>query len=255
VIDLHCHVLPGIDDGPQTFEQSVHMARLAADAGVRTMVATPHVSWDYPNRAVTIAELVAALNVRLAEEDITLDVRGGAEIAVTRISDLDNEEIAALSLGGGPWLLVEPPFVATVLGLDTLFHGLLESGRQIVRAHPERCPAFQRDHPALHRLVDAGVACSITAGSLVGRFGGEVRRQALEFVREGLVHNVASDAHDDRSRPPGLAHELEQAGLKPLTEWVTEAVPTAILNGDPLPAAPPFSLPPRARRPWWRLSR
>jgi protein-tyrosine phosphatase len=252
VIDLHCHVLPGIDDGPQTFEQSLQMARKASAAGIRTIVATPHVSWDYPNDAATIARLVRALNTRLADEGIALEVRPGAEIAVTRISDLDAGEIDALSLGGGPWLLVEPPFVTTVLGLDTLFHGLLQGGRRIVLAHPERCPAFQRDHPALHRLVDAGVACSITAGSLVGRFGGEVRRQAVEFVREGLVHNVASDAHDDRGRPPGLADELAQAGLKALTEWATEAVPAAILSGEALPPAPPYAPPPRARRAWWR---
>ena len=86
--------------------------------------------------------------------------------------------------------------------------GLRARGHEVVLAHPERCPAFHRDLDALARLTASGVVCSITAGSLVGRFGRDVQRFALALVEAGLVHNVASDAHDATRRPPGLADEL-----------------------------------------------
>ncbi len=105
-------------------------------------------------------------------------------------------------------------------------------------AHPERCPAFQRDPPTLERLVRAGLLTSVTAGSLGGRFGGEARRLALALAREGLLHNVASDAHDAVNRTPEIAAELERAGLAPLAPWLTGAVPAAILDGGEIPPAP-----------------
>ena len=250
MIDLHCHILPGIDDGPATIEESVAIARVSAAGGVRTIVATPHVSWDYPNDAGTIARLVDEVNERLIQEQIALTVRPGAELAFTRIADIPDSELAQLDLGGGGWLLVEPPFTPAVTGLENVIAGLRARGHQVLLAHPERCPAFHRDRDALVRLASSGVACSITAGSLVGRFGREVRRFSLSLVADGLVHNVASDAHDAVRRAPGLAAELHEAGLDGLREWTTEAVPQAILDGQRLPPRPPEAevTPPRERR-------
>src|SRR5271163_1297670 len=118
MIDLHCHVLPGIDDGPRTLEESLALARAAADGGVHEIVATPHVSWDHPNEAADIAQRVDALNGHLRDAGIEVRVRPGAELAFTRIADIPEEELAALTLGGGPWLLVEPPFTPSVVGLE-----------------------------------------------------------------------------------------------------------------------------------------
>lgn len=104
----------------------------------------------------------------------------------------------------------------------------------------------------LESLVHAGALTSITAGSLVGRFGGEVRRFALELARAGMVHNVASDTHDLARRQPGIAAELEQAGLGPLADWLTQAVPAAILDGGEIPSQPAIALPDLqpSRRAW-----
>jgi protein-tyrosine phosphatase len=254
VIDLHCHVLPGIDDGPETIEGSVALTRAAVAAGIDTLVATPHVSWRYPNDADTIARLVDEVNARLATERVALEVRPGAEIAMTRLVDIEPAQVARLGLGEGPWLLVEPPFTAAATGLDTILLDVQRRGHRIILAHPERCHAFHRDPRMLRSLARAGVLTSITAGSLVGRFGEEVRRFTLQLVQEGMIHNVASDAHDHTRRPPGIAKELEQVGLGPLTEWLTQGVPAAILAGEeipPRPAVPPPSIEP-ARGPWWR---
>jgi protein-tyrosine phosphatase len=238
VIDLHCHVLPGIDDGPRTIAGSLALARAAADAGVRTLVATPHVSWHYQNDAEAIGGLVEELRALLAAEGVQLDLRAGAEVAMTRVDELEDAELARLRLGGGEWLLLEPPFSPIVTGLQEIAQEVRRRGNRVLLAHPERCPAFHRDPRMLGSLVRSGVLTSITAGSLVGRFGGTVRRFALRLVQEELVHNVASDAHDLADRAPGIAGELEQAGLAPLQEWLTEAIPAAILDGGPIPARP-----------------
>jgi protein-tyrosine phosphatase len=255
VIDLHCHVLAGIDDGPETIDGSVALARAAAAAGTRTIVATPHVSWHYANDSATIAQLVAQTNAALAEAGVDVTVLGGAEIAITRAADLPAQELAALTLGGGPWLLVECPFTSVAIGLDELILELGEAGHGVVLAHPERSPAFQHDPQMLESLVRSGVLTSITAGSLVGRFGGTVSRFALGLMEAELVHNVASDAHDHEQRRPGMAEELRDAGLEAMTEWLTSGVPEAIIAGrDSLPPRPriDFSKLATARDPWWR---
>lgn len=250
MIDLHSHVLPGIDDGPETIEGSLVLARTAAAAGTRTLVATPHVSWRYPNDADTIARLVDELNERLREEGTPLEIRPGAEIAMTRAAEVGEAQLARMSLGGSPWLLVEPPFTPVVTGLDALVLDLQRQGHRIVLAHPERCPAFQRDRRMLESLVRSGVLTSITAGSLVGSFGGHVRSFALQLVNDELVHNVASDTHDPVRRPPSIAGELEEAGLGALADWLTVQVPAAILDGGEIPTRPEIAAPVRRASRW-----
>jgi len=113
---------------------------------------------------------------------------------------------------------VEPPFVAVLTGLDTLVEDLQSRGYHVVLAHPERCPALQRDRSMLERLVASGALASVTAGSLAGRFGRTVRRFSLELVRDGLVHNVASDAHGHTQRPrrlPSSYARLDSARWRP----------------------------------------
>ncbi|HVR06230.1 MAG TPA: CpsB/CapC family capsule biosynthesis tyrosine phosphatase [Solirubrobacteraceae bacterium] len=264
MIDLHSHVLPGIDDGPADIAGSLALARVAAAGGTTVLVATPHVNWRYRNEPEGIAARVQELNGRLIAEQVRtadgtqLQVRPGAEIALTLVGELDPAQLSALSLGGGPWLLVEPPFAPVAANLDGILRELQDRGHRLVLAHPERCPAFQRDRSLLRRIVRSGVLTSVTAGSFAGSFGGEARELALALAREGMLHNVASDAHDAVHRPPTIAPELEQAGLAPLRVWLTEQVPGAILESAEVPPRPAAAVvevdePQRSSR--WRLLR
>jgi protein-tyrosine phosphatase len=253
VIDMHCHVLTGIDDGPPTIEGSLALARASAAAGTRTLVATPHVSPRYPNDPATIARLVDELRARLASEGIDLDIRAGAEIAMTRVVDLTPAQLARLTLGGGEWLLVEPPFTTASSGIGEIVTDLQRRGHRVLLAHPERCQAFHREPGLLEELVHAGALSSITADSLVGRFGDTVERFALGLIHGGLAHNVASDAHDNVNRPPGVVAQLERSGLAGLSEWLTQAVPSAILNGGEIPPRPELAPAKGTASRRWRL--
>jgi protein-tyrosine phosphatase len=247
VIDLHCHVLPGVDDGPETLADSLELCRAAVAAGTDTIVATPHVSWDWPGvTSHVIAEGVERVNDALHAEGIDLEVRPGAEIAMTRAGDLSDEELGALRLGGGPYLLIECPYSPASAGFDAILHSVAERGHKIVLAHPERCPAFLRDQPRLQGFVDAGMLTSLTAGAFAGRFGRDVGRFARKLLEDGLVHDIASDGHGaGMRRPPSIGPELEEAGFGESADWHARAVPLAILDGTPLPPAPP---PPAPRK-------
>jgi len=249
VIDLHCHVLPSIDDGPDTIEGSLAIVRTAASTGTHTIVATPHVNRLYRNDAATIAGLVDELGRQVTNGGLAVEIRTGAEIALTRLDGIRPDELRRLGLGGGPWLLVEPPFTPVATSLDAILLELQRDGHRVVLAHPERCMAFHRNPEMLRTLVREGFLTSVTAGSLIGQFGEEVRAFALEMAHAGLLHNVSSDAHDQIQRPPGIAAQLRQAGLEPLTEWLTQIVPAAILSGEEhIPPRPSITVSPSTPR-------
>lgn len=250
MIDLHCHVLPGVDDGAPTVEDSLAIVRAAAAEGVKAIVATPHVSARYPNEATTIARLVDELRARLVAEGVSVEIHAGAEISDAAVAQIDPAQLERLRLGKGGWLLLEPPFRPAAPALTRLVDNLLGCGYGVVLAHPERCPAFHRDPAMLESLVRAGVLTSVTAGSLIGRFGGDVRSFALDLAEAELLHNVASDAHDLNRRPPGIAAQLGRTGLADLAGWLTQEVPAAVLAGAQIPRRP--ARPPAGGRGRWR---
>jgi protein-tyrosine phosphatase len=255
VIDLHCHILPGIDDGPVNLDFSVAMARAAEEAGIVVMVATPHVRSDHPNEPARIEAGVRELNSALAVEDVELRVLPGGEVSLQKATELDDEVLSALCLGSGDCLLVESPYRSIDIDLEGILWDLQARGFRPLLAHPERCPIFQRDPSRLARLVNGGLLCSITAASLAGRFGTTVRRFSLELLYDGLVHDVASDAHDHLHRPPDLLAGFESAeadipGIRGQASWFTVTSPVAMLTGKALPARP--DPPPRAPMSRWR---
>jgi protein-tyrosine phosphatase len=247
VIDLHCHVVPGIDDGPATMDEAVALARRQAELGVTTIVATPHVGYDWPdNDAARIAAGVAETNAALAAAGVAVEVVAGAEVALSRAVDLDDAELAALRLGGGPWLLLEPPHGPSAAGVEQAIVSLAHRGHRLVIAHPERCPAMLADPPMVERLVAGGALCSVTASALTGRFGRPGARMARDLVARGLAHDVSSDAHGvGPRRPPGMREHVEQAGFGTLADWLCRDVPAAIVAGGPVPARPPVAPPAR----------
>lgn len=251
MIDLHCHILPGIDDGPADLEGSLAMAREHVARGTSTVIATPHVSWDYPTTTDEITAGVATVNAALREEGIPLEVLAGAEVALTRAVDLSPEQLAGLRLGDGPWLLLEAPISVDSPGVEGLVGIVQSRGVRVLLAHPERCASFHTDPDLLARLVAGGCLAQVTANALTGFFGRTVQAAARRYVDAGLVHVVSSDSHDATHRSPGMVREMDEAGYAPLTEWMGEQVPRSLLAGIPYPPRPAFQ-PVAPRRRWFR---
>jgi protein-tyrosine phosphatase len=234
MIDLHCHLLPGIDDGPVDFDGSLALARAQVDAGVRTVAVTPHAIERFPTDGETIARGVKQLRARLETARIALEVLPGAEVDLLHAHELDDEELVLLTPGGGRWLLLEAP-ISSIAPLEAGVARLHQRGFKLLLAHPERAPTLQRDPRMLGRLVRAGVRTQITAGGLAGQFGKAVQRFALEIIDAGLAHTFASDSHDVTRRPPGMRAPLERMGLGDHAELLCQDHPARVLAGERLP--------------------
>jgi protein-tyrosine phosphatase len=256
VIDLHTHVLPGLDDGPGTLAGSVALAEVAAHGGTRTMVATPHLRADHPGvRLAELGERAAALTAQLAARGLPLEVVPGAEVDLDGAARLSDAELALATLAGnGRDLLVETPYGPLGADFEPRVLELAGRGFRITLAHPERNPTVQERPDAIGRLVERGVLVQLTARSLGSRGAtGAVARLLLE--RE-WAHVLASDAHAVDWRPPDLGVRLRQAaGALPHAtaelEWMVSGAPRAILDGRALgerPARGRRSLRQRLRR-------
>lgn len=252
MVDLHCHVLPGVDDGPRVLASSLAVCRAARDDGTRTLVATPHVNPDYPDvTAALIQELVRVVNRALRVDDIDVTVRTGAEVALSRVGELSDLELDLLALGGHRYLLIELPWTTAAPGAVAALRALASRGHGIVLAHPERSPMVQNDRALVSELIDEGMLCCLDVGSLGGDADRRTRATAWELLASGLAHAIASDCHDAARRPPRLKSMLEAVGLTPdEIDYFAREAPEAILNGGAM--APPPAVEDRRRRHWLR---
>ena len=255
-VDLHSHVLPGIDDGPATMIDSLAMALVAAGAGTRVLAATPHVRSDHPEvRIEELAGRVADLNGRLAERNVDLSIVGGGEVALTEALERPVEELRLVTLAGnGRDLLVDTPHGPLPSSFETLVLAVAGRGFRVVLAHPEHNPDFQREPERLGALAEAGVLLQVTAGSFTASRKAAWRKLAERLLREGWAHVLASDAHSASWRPPVLGDGIQAAEravpeAAGELEWMARDVPAAIVAGGELPERPARpSAPARARR-------
>jgi protein-tyrosine phosphatase len=234
MIDLHAHILPGLDDGPATPEAAVEMARVAVASGTRAIATTCHVGYMHGLGPDEIGSAREALRERLAREGVELELLAGGEVAPDRLPDLDDAALRALTLGGGRYVLLECPFGPVDGPMDRLVADLQSRGFGVLLAHPERSATFQRDPDRLAGLVERGALAQVTTGSFAGTFGEIPRRAAVTMLERGLVQVLASDAHDARHRPPDL-RAVDGAIDAAQLEWMTVAVPEAIVSGGALP--------------------
>ena len=239
MIDLHSHILPGVDDGAATLQDSRELARRALADGVEAIAATPHVRADYPTSARRMQESVAALRRDFEAEGIALAVLPGGEIDLERLETLADEELAAFSLGGsGRYVLLEFPYRGWPLALEQTVFDLRLRGLRPVIAHPERSRDVQQRPERLAAAVAGGALVQVTAASLDGRLGRRTRAAAERLLEQGLVHVLASDAHGPEVREAGLlaaARALRDDGL---ARHLTTDAPAAIVAGEPVPSTP-----------------
>jgi protein-tyrosine phosphatase len=239
VIDLHSHVLPGLDDGARTIDDSLDIVAAAAADGIRVIAGTPHVRDDFPTPADAMERALRSVREAVAGAGLPVDVRGGGEIALERLDGLRDGELARFGLGGSPaYVLLEFPYFGWPLALPAIVLRLRSRGVTPVVAHPERNAEVQADPERLRPIVLAGALVQITAASVDGRLGKRPRATALDLVDRGLGHLLASDAHTPEIRGIGMSDAIDVLRNEELAHWLTEHVPGAILEGQPPPPRP-----------------
>jgi protein-tyrosine phosphatase len=257
MIDIHCHMLPGIDDGARDLGMALQMARIAAGDGITDVVCTPHIyPGMYDNDAAGIRAAVVALQAQLDAEGIALRLSAGADAHLVPELGAGLADGRVPTLAGSRYVLLEPPHhVAPPRFEDTVFE-LMASGLVPVITHPERLTWVETHHEVFVRLAERGCWMQVTAGALTGRFGKRVSYWADRFVCEGRAHILATDAHHPDRRPPLLAEARTAAEKLVGTEQATHMVLTrpAMILADQAAETAPALLAKAPRKPLGWLS-
>lgn len=256
--DLHAHILPGVDDGAKSPEDTLEMARVAAENGTKIILCTPHrrdvtENWSVPY----IRELLDEMNSRIEGEGIDLKFVLGMENHLD--IDLPDEYAngRALPINGSRYMLVEMPFFGRPNYIEDVMFRLQAQGVTPVLAHPERIQAFQQDPDLLAKFVEQGMLSQVTAGSLLGYFGGSTKKFTASLLRRNLVHIIASDTHfpsGPRSPklPPGVDAVANIVGEEKARMMVVDT-PKAVLENQPVKVDPPIEA--GDAKAWWQFWR
>ncbi len=224
MIDIHCHILWDIDDGPADFEGSMAMARVAAADGTRQLVATPHVHETLQPLDV-IAEKVSRLNEALQIENVDLEILSGGD----NLYNLGNKNLALYSINNTRYTLVEFPHThlpaqSSDAIFDAINHGLIP-----IITHPERNPSIVQNPKLIFEMVENGALVQLTAASLSGGFGQAAKACSRYLLKKKMVHFLASDGHSATRRPPTLS-----AGLKAATKIIGKDEARKLVFDNPM---------------------
>jgi len=243
LIDLHCHILPALDDGALDLPDSLAMARQAELDGITTICATPHIRDDHDVQIDELPARIAELQGELDRHGVEVRIAQGGEVSQLGADGLSDAHLRAVSLGGGGWILLEPAPGPIDAGFGELVGRLAARGARTVVAHPERHagPDFE---PLLHGLCERGCLLQWTAAFLAEGDAGTTSYMT-KLAADGLLHLLASDAHSSHGgRPMRLgqaAERLRELGFGALASWSVEEGPAAVLEGGTV-------TPPVARR-------
>lgn len=213
MIDVHSHIIPGIDDGSRSVEMSLTMAKQSVDAGVKHVVCTPHIHWGvFDNTRAEIASGFEALREAVERERIPLTLSWAGEVRIKEIIPqwLANDELPFIGKWKGkPVLLLEMPHSHVPAGLDQLLRWLQSSGVQPLLPHPERNRDVLKMPDKIQWLRNLGCLLQVTAGAITGRFGENVQSLSEQMLEADQVDVVASDMHDDVKRPNDMGEAFE----------------------------------------------
>ncbi len=237
MIDLHCHLLPGIDDGSPDLATSLEMARMAVADGIRTLACTPHIYPGlYENDAAGIRRRVAALQTELEHSGIALKLTFGADAHLTPELFGRVQRGTAPTLHGTRYFLLEPSHHVAPPRFEESVFNFTAAGYVPLITHPERLSWIEGHYSVVESLARSGSWIQLTAGSLTGRFGSNAQYWAERMLDDGIVHLLATDAHGVKNRPPLLAE-----GMHAAEKWVGEEEarrliferPQAVLDNRP----------------------
>jgi len=237
LIDIHCHILPNIDDGPSSWDISLKMCQQAYEDGIKTIVATPHtLNGIYENHPQDIEENVNILNQKLKENNISLQILPGSEVHLSAdiIERIKKKDI--MTINKSNYVLLEFPHTQIPFHVEEILFKIQIMGITPVLSHVERNLEFQQKPELLAKLIQKGALAQITAASLCGVFGSKTRKFAQELLANDLIYCIASDAHSnsESGRNPVLSKAVEEAskiiGPKPALDLVQTNPQKIIMN-------------------------
>ena len=259
MIDIHSHILPSIDDGPGNVDESIRMAELASADGATHMVATPHtLNGLYVNSRPGIHEKIENFRNILEGRGIPLVIIPGSDVALTAelIPAFDAGDIMTIN-DGGRYILAELPLFFSPLKIYDLIFSLRTRGITPIITHPERDEAIMKKPSILEELIERGCLCQITAMSLTGGFGEDVKEFSLYLLKQRMVHFIGSDCHSPERRRPGLSRAVSMAADivgADLAGKMVNDFPMAVVEGKD-PGVPPYiPLKKRSRFRFWKRS-
>jgi protein-tyrosine phosphatase len=258
MIDIHHHLLWGMDDGASNLETSVAMAKAAASDGISHIVCSPHANGMYAYEPRAIVDKIAELQRLLDRDAIAVKLGRGCDFHMS----YDNVQEARLdpakfSINGSGYLLVEIPDYGISPGLTEIFYQLQIAGLIPILTHPERNPTLQADRPRMMDWLRGGVLVQVTAGSVVGRMGRRAERMAHDLLANRWVHFLATDAHNTTSRPPKMREAFDVVAKKYGPDYahlLCVSNPLAAFTGKPLAPQPePLNLYEEFKeKSWWQ---
>ncbi len=249
MIDTHSHILPGLDDGVEDLEQALSAARVAVRDGIEGMICTPHwISGIFENTRSIVMTAVESFQQHLQEQNIPLPLYPGAELRVNLEIPEKIAQGVLLTLNESAYALIELPAEIIPPRIEDFFYSLQVEGVTPVIAHPERNLGLAKDPGRLYGWIESGVLTQLTAGSLLGKFGGTIRKFCLLLLDHGMVHLIATDCHGLKNRSPRLSKALKETEAK-----VGKTIAARIFCENPLAiikrgTVKPFDLLPLGRR-------
>jgi protein-tyrosine phosphatase len=257
MIDLHRHILPGIDDGPMTMEKSLELADSYQRAGFTTIVATPH--WvpgtTWTPSIENIYQRRSLLQDSCKSKNINIKICVGMEIALdVNLGDLLLQK-RLLTLAGSPYILIESPFQRLPIGWDQMFFSIMANGYRIILAHPERCMHLLSSPDLYDDIIGSGVYFQVNYDSFLGNYGKEISETAFYLLKKGYIHFLATDSHDPIQRHPGNARKTLEVLAKIIDaktiENLTKINPEHVIKGIPLEGKGLINFLPKNRKRWW----
>ncbi len=239
MIDIHHHLLWGMDDGSTSLENSLAMARMAAEDGITHIVCSPHANGTYVYDPPQIAEKIAELQVLLDSKAIAVKLGRGCDFHMSfeNIQEAKTDP-SKFSINGLGYLLVEVPDYGLPRGLTEIFYDLQLVGLTPILTHPERNPTLQNDRSRVEEWLKRGVLIQVTAGSVIGRMGRHAEQMAHELLANRWVHFLATDAHNTTSRVPKMRESFELVAKKYGSDYahlLCVSNPLAVFMGKPMP--------------------
>jgi protein-tyrosine phosphatase len=239
MVDIHHHLLPGLDDGSTDLETSLAMARMAAADGITHITATPHANSRYPFDPVSNEELLQSIRNGLAKEGVSLTLGGGCDFHMSYDNIQDaREHPRKYTLNGHEYLLIELPDFSIPKQIDESFYELRLAGMTPILTHPERNPTLQRNPARLREWVQQGMLIQVTTSSVLGHMGKTAERMAHRLLADRWVNFLATDAHNVDHRPPKMRGACELVASKYGQEYaqrICNENPLAVFEGRPLP--------------------